>query len=118
MSINGHLLKKLRKEKDPSYTQEYMAKLFGVSVGAWRNWEQSINSPDTIMLARIADYFDVSVDLLLGRSEKPTAVPPAIDNRPDRRYLMDKIAKATPDQLEKLDKLWSIISDEDEHNNY
>ncbi len=67
-------LKQLRL--DYRYTQLDISKIFMVSLGAVGNWETGKRIPDTEMLAKIADYFNVSVDYLLGRDEisSPTSV--------------------------------------------
>lgn len=58
-------LKSRRKEK--GYTQQTIADRLGVSLGTYRNWEQGINTPDTPTVVKIADYFCVSTDEVLGR---------------------------------------------------
>lgn len=49
--------------------QRELAKSLHVSTSAISNYEQSLRYPDIDMLIRIADYFDVSTDYLLGRTE-------------------------------------------------
>lgn len=61
-------LKELRKKK--GITQTDFAKEFNISIGTIGNWETGNREPDYEMLQKIADYFDVSVDYLLGREEK------------------------------------------------
>ena len=51
-------------------SQKNLAKGLYVSTSAISNYEQSIRSPDIWMLVRIADYFDVSTDYLLGRTDR------------------------------------------------
>ena len=55
-------------------TQRDAAQLFHVSNGTIGNWEAGNRIPDTEMLSQIADYFEVTVDYLLGRDEKPDTV--------------------------------------------
>lgn len=43
---------------------------FGYSNGYLGSWKRQ--TPNSIELARLADYFDVSVDFLLGREERET----------------------------------------------
>lgn len=61
-------LKKLRKEK--GITQIDLAKILNVANGTIGNWESGNRQPDYITLQKIADYFNVSVDYLLGRADK------------------------------------------------
>ena len=57
-------IKKFRKEK--GMTQEELAEVLGVTVGAVSKWENGNNTPDIVMLTILADFFDVSIDVLLG----------------------------------------------------
>lgn len=69
-------LKALRESK--GMTQRDFAADFGISKGTVGMWESGAREPKTIdELNRIADYFEVSSDYLLGRTnekEKPTPV--------------------------------------------
>jgi transcriptional regulator with XRE-family HTH domain len=65
-SITGKRLKELRKEKKK--TQAEVAALFGMTEGAYRYYESGAGSLDAEKIAKLADFFDVSVDYLLGRS--------------------------------------------------
>ena len=60
-------LKKLRKKH--SLTQIQFAEIFNISNGTIAMWETEKRQPDNDMLMRIANYFNVSVDYILGRSE-------------------------------------------------
>ena len=60
----GFFLKELRKEK--GITQEELAETFGVTSQSISKWELGINCPDITMLPKIADYYRVSIDELLG----------------------------------------------------
>lgn len=57
-------LQLLRKQKGK--TQEELAEVFNVSSQSISKWELGINCPDITMLPKIADYFKVSIDELLG----------------------------------------------------
>lgn len=48
-------------------TQEQLAEVVGVSPVAVSKWERRISIPDIEILCRLADYFKISVDELLGR---------------------------------------------------
>ncbi len=63
----GPRLKQLRNEK--KITQSDLAKLLGVSPSTIGMYEQNRREPDTKTLKIFADYFEVSFDYLLGRSE-------------------------------------------------
>ena len=57
-------LQLLRKQKGK--TQEELAEVFNVSSQSVSKWELGINCPDITMLPKIADYYRVSIDELLG----------------------------------------------------
>lgn len=60
-------LLKLRKEKELSQLE--LAKDLNVAKQTVSNWENANRCPDYEMLVKIADYFDVSLDYLLGRTD-------------------------------------------------
>lgn len=62
-------LLKLRKEKKK--TQEDIAKIVGVTRPAYTAYENGTRTPDYNILETLADYFDVTTDYLLGRSDDP-----------------------------------------------
>ena len=68
-------LQRLRKER--KITQTDFATLLNVSRGAVGNWETGQRIPDTDTLSRIADFFHVTVDYLLGRTDDPEGMDTA-----------------------------------------
>ena len=58
-------LKKLRKEKGLS--QEEMAAKLNVVGRTYGSWERNDREPDFSTLCKIADFFNVSTDYILGR---------------------------------------------------
>ena len=70
LEILGHRLRELRKEK--KMRQEDMAKVIEVTLRHYHRIEHGeINLP-TLTLCQLADYFGVTTDYLLGRSEERT----------------------------------------------
>lgn len=57
-------LQLLRKQK--RLTQEELAEIFGVTSQSISKWELGINCPDITMLPKLADFYRVSIDELLG----------------------------------------------------
>ncbi len=57
-------IRKLRKEH--SVTQEQLAEALGVTVGAVYKWESRQSMPEIKLLVEIAEFFETSVDVLLG----------------------------------------------------
>lgn len=64
-NIVGETLSNLRK--DIGLTQKEFAKIFNLSGSAIAHYEQGITTPNPEMLCKFANYFNVSVDYLLGR---------------------------------------------------
>lgn len=58
-------LRELRIEKE--LTQSQLAEKLNVDFRTISNWEKGVRKPDIDTLVEIADYFDISVDYLLGR---------------------------------------------------
>ena len=59
-------IKKYRKEMN--LTQADLAEAFGITEGAVSKWESGNTVPDISILMDLADFFDISVDTLLGYS--------------------------------------------------
>lgn len=63
-------LKQLRKEKNLSMQE--LAQIVGLkSKGSIGQFETGLNVPSADILVALADYFDVSLDYLVGRTDKP-----------------------------------------------
>ena len=66
MAQFGEILAELRQDR--GLTQRDLAKLFFVTPGTISNYEKGRHLPDAERLIKIADYFSVTTDYLLGRS--------------------------------------------------
>lgn len=62
-------IKKARTDKHLS--QRALADIIGVSQQTVGSWEVGRTSPDNEMLKKLAAFFNVSVDYLLGRTDEP-----------------------------------------------
>lgn len=60
-------LKELRKERGVS--QADIGKLFRITRQAVQRWEVGKSEPNIFQLLGLANYFGVSIDYLLGRSD-------------------------------------------------
>lgn len=61
-------LSELRKNK--KLTQAEFARVFNIATGTIGMWESGKRTPDNETMKKIADFFDVSIDYLVGRSNK------------------------------------------------
>lgn len=58
-------LQKLRKSKN--LKQQELADALGISLRAYRYYESGQREPQASLLVRMADFFDLSLDELVGR---------------------------------------------------
>ena len=56
----------MRREK--GLTQEQLAEIMGVSTASVSKWETGVAVPELGMLAALADYFEMSIDALIGHT--------------------------------------------------
>lgn len=61
-------LKELRKEK--GLTQKEVGEQLGMTQANYQKWESGKSSPSGETLIKLADYFDVSIDYLVGRKNE------------------------------------------------
>jgi transcriptional regulator with XRE-family HTH domain len=92
-------IRTFRKEK--KLTQEQLAEVFHVTVGAVHKWESGMSTPDLSIMMEMADFFDTSLDVLVGYQVR--------DNRIDvlakrLRRLTDTMDPAGPSEAEKAIK--------------
>lgn len=73
----GHRLKKLRMQK--KMTQQELGNLLNVTKVSISGYENETRSPDQDSLVKIAQFFNVSTDYLLGNTQDPTDYP--LDDR-------------------------------------
>ncbi|RJS60153.1 helix-turn-helix transcriptional regulator [Bacillus sp. PK3_68] len=108
---------KLRKENKK--TQQQIADFLGITRPAYTAYERGTRQPDYETLRKIADYYMVSTDYLLGRSDNPDldglSDPAfiAFTNDPELQHWYKELPKSPEDRLRKLKKLWEIIKDEE-----
>lgn len=69
MALFPDRLKGLRKAK--AVTQKTMAEYLGVTDRSYRYYEAGDLEPNHATTIRLADYFGVTIDYLLGRTDNP-----------------------------------------------
>jgi transcriptional regulator with XRE-family HTH domain len=105
------ILKTLRSEKGIS--QASLASLLGLSQQAIAKWETGNSEPDSDMLNKLASFFSVSVDYLLGRTNVRNSNNSTDEFPPEAQVLMRSVAKLTDKQKEIIKKLVQEFIDED-----
>lgn len=64
----GRRLRSMRKEK--GLQQRELAAMFNLSPSAIGGYERGLREPELAQLVAFAEYFDVSLDFMLGRTEE------------------------------------------------
>ena len=73
--MNVCLPEKLREfRKKQGLTQEQLAEAMGVTVGAVSKWESGASTPDVGIIMELADFFETSVDVLLGYTQQSASL--------------------------------------------
>ncbi len=111
--IFGKRLATLRKEKGIS--QYEFADRIGFSRGQVANYEQGKREPDYETLQKIADFFNVSTDYLLGRTDNPDLIQEKNEESlldPELGVFFKEIKNAPEDRQEQLRKIWEVIKHE------
>lgn len=86
MSTFSERLKKLRTERD--YSQQYLADRLGISKSSINMYERGEREPGFETLEAIADFFNVDMNYLLGKSTAPGSdVSSHYDHDPDIRRI-------------------------------
>lgn len=95
----GERLKKLRKER--GLLQKDIAKMLNISASAYGYYEQNKRDPDTKTLQLLADFYNVSVDYLLGRTD--------IRNPYEKTYDKLGINELSPESKKELEKFVELL---------
>ena len=73
-------------------TQAEMAEKLGISRSTIGMYETGAREPDFETLEKIADFFNVDIDYLLGRTDKTTLLPETVGH-----YYIDDEARKAPE---------------------
>ena len=107
----GEKLKNLRKNK--KVNQATVAKLLNISQQAYAKYEKDITEPDTQRLVILSEFYNVSIDYLLGRDKQTLTEEQSTENTitvfgygGKRRdyHLSEENAKLLEQLAEKMEK--------------
>lgn len=101
-------LKELRKERKIS--QQKLADHLDVARSTVAMWEVGPNQPDSEMLLRIADYFDVTIDYLLGRSDDSEVLSGFYPVKKKKFPVLGKVACGEPIFADEDRETWITAS--------
>ena len=65
----GERIKKLRKERKVS--QKQLADMLGIGIRGYQHYENEDTEPKIAALIALADFYGVSIDYLVGRTDAP-----------------------------------------------
>jgi len=107
MKTFGNIIRDLRKQK--GITQKELAQLLQLSESTIGMYERNERQPDYNSLIRIADYFNVSTDFLLGRDFNVK------ENRNSKELdqWLNDIKLAPSQKREELKRFWNFIMQEE-----
>ena len=97
-------LRTLRKKKGIS--QQALAVVIGISQQSVNKYENHDVEPDISTLIKIADYFDVTIDYLVGREEDNYAVYDAKESGID---ISEKYNSLTKKEKDCIDMIFDVF---------
>lgn len=115
----GKKLKALRTSKKIS--QKEFGKRFGLAESTIGMYERDERRPDFELLTKFADFFEVSTDYLLGRTDTPELTPTQQDdeaafqafiNDPELGVWYKELPLSSEEELRKLRTIWEMIKNE------
>lgn len=111
----GHLTDKLAENirafrKQRALTQEQLAEVLGVTVGAVYKWEAKLSLPELSTILELADFFDTSVDVLLGYELRDNRLQTTLDRLRQYRLEKDRAGLAEAEKaLKKYPHMFSVV---------
>lgn len=115
-------------------TQQQLADLTGLTRGRLNNYEQGTREPDLVTLQSLADFFQVTTDFLLGRTdtagdftaETMSKIDQALGEdpdllafwletkqRPDLQLFLKQVKSASPKAIRQMMTIIKMIEDEE-----
>lgn len=104
-------LKELRKQK--KLRQQDVADAINCSQAVYSRYENGEREPSKIVLNSLADFYNVSVDYILGR-DQDVDVHPSSDNDVEIRFLARGGEHLSPERRKKVEALLASLMDLDD----
>ena len=103
-------IRAFRKER--SLTQEQLAEALGVTAGAVYKWEAKLSIPELELIIQMADFFDTSVDVLLGYEVKDNRLEATVKRLQEYRRIKDQNGLAEAEKaLKKYPHSFRIVNE-------
>src|SRR5699024_12340045 len=108
---NNKRLNHLRKQKDMIQVQ--VSTIIGVTRPTYTAYEKGSRTSDYDILQSLADYYDVSIDYLLGRTDNPAPIDRRDEKEffkalsdPDLKRWYAELPQSEEEDLKRLRKMW------------
>ena len=96
--------------KARALTQEQLAETLGVTTGAVYKWEAKLSVPELELILEMADFFDVSVDVLLGYEQKDNRLEATVNRLREARREKDRAGLSEAEKaLKKYPNSFRIV---------
>ncbi|WP_043883799.1 helix-turn-helix domain-containing protein [Caldanaerobacter subterraneus] len=121
-------LRQLREEK--GLLQKDVAKILGITPSAYGYYEQGKREPSMEVLKKLSDFFNVSIDYLLGRTDIRSPVDEiteavsddpelfefwnTLKEREDLKLLFKQTKKLSPKDIKQIIRIIKAIEDEED----
>ena len=103
-------IRRFRKER--SLTQEQLSEALGVTAGAVYKWEAKLSIPELELIIQMADFFDTSVDVLLGYEVKDNRLEATVKRLQEYRRNKDWDGLAEAEKaLKKYPHSFQIVTE-------
>lgn len=91
-------------------TQEQLAEVLGVTAGAVYKWEAALTVPELDLIVEMADFFDMSVDALLGYEMKDNRLAATVQQLKEYRQKKDRTGLSEAEKaLKKYPHAFEIV---------
>lgn len=90
-------------------TQQEVADYLGISRQAYSNYEAGKREPDYETLLKLGEYFDCSIDYLLGKKNDPAASSREVSDD-DIKFALFEGAPVTDEQFEEVKRFARYIA--------
>lgn len=125
-------LRELREEKE--LFQKDIAEMLNITTSAYGYYEQGKRDPDTQTLEKLADFYKVSIDYIMGRTDNRTSTADEISDsvsddpellefwnelkeREDLKLLFKQTRNLSPKDVKQVIRIIKAIEDEEAADN-
>ena len=103
-------IRKYRRER--GLTQEQLSEVLGVTPGAVYKWEAKLSIPELDLILEMADFFDTSVDVLLGYEMKDNGLEATVKRMREYRRSKDRLGLAEAEKaLKRYPHSFQIVNE-------